>query len=242
MDQVIKKGKGSAFLQGLKDGVPICIGYVSVAIAFGIVVADMLLPSWVAGLSSMTTFTSAAQFAGIGLMQDGAVYIEIAITTLIVNIRYILMSLSLSQRVKPQTSIIKRLILSFFLTDEAFAVVMSKKGYVNIGYFIGLMVIPYIGWVAGSVAGATITSILPFAMRSALGIALYGLFLAIMVPAAKSTRPVALTIIISAVLSCALNWLPIIKEFLSGGWGIIICAIVSSLIMAKRYPVTIKEE
>ncbi len=241
MEQTIASKKDSDFIKGLKDGLPICIGYISVAIAFGVVIADNFLPSWVAGLSSMTTFTSAAQFAGIGLMQDGAMYIEIAITTVIVNIRYILMSLSLSQRVRPHTSVIKRLILSFFLTDEAYAVVMSKKSYVNIRYFIGLMVIPYLGWVLGSVAGATVTSILPMEVRSALGIALYGLFLAIIVPAAKETRPVAVTVIISAALSCIVNWLPFTK-FLSGGWGIIFCAIVSSLIMAKRYPVTIKEE
>lgn len=114
MEQTIASKKDSDFIKGLKDGLPICIGYISVAIAFGVVIADNFLPSWVAGLSSMTTFTSAAQFAGIGLMQDGAMYIEIAITTVIVNIRYILMSLSLSQRVRPHTSVIKRLILSFF--------------------------------------------------------------------------------------------------------------------------------
>lgn len=241
MEKSISKNQNYTFMRGLRDGVPICIGYISVALAFGIVIADSNLPIWVAGLSSITTFTSAAQFAGIGLMQSGAQYIEIAITTVIVNIRYVLMSLSLSQKVRPNTSVFKRFILAFFLTDEAFAIVASKRGYINIRYFIGIMVIPYIGWALGSLAGATITAVLPIIIRQALGIALYGLFLAIMVPAARDIRPVAITIIISAVLSCVIYWVPVIN-LLPEGWRMIICAVVSSLIMAKRYPVIVKED
>ena len=225
-----------AFLKGAKDGLPICLGYLSVSFAFGMMAAENGLPVWVAVLISMSNFTSAGQFAGTSLILSGGMYLEIAITTFVINIRYMLMSLSLSQKVDEKMTTLERCILSFGNTDEVFAVAMQQEGAVTAPYLAGLIATPYLGWALGTFLGAAATSILPLALRSTLGIAIYGMFLAIIIPPCRKAKPVLITVLISVLLSCILRWTPILKE-LSSGWIIIICAVAASAFSAYRFPV-----
>ncbi len=224
------------FKKGIKDGLPICLGYISVSFAFGMMATQGGLPVWVALLISMSNVTSAGQFAGTALILTGGMYLEIAVTTFVINIRYMLMSLSLSQKVDDAMTGLQRWILSFEITDEIFAVAMQQKGNVNARYLSGLMLTPYAGWSLGTLLGATATNLLPMGARTALGIAIYGMFIAIIVPPARHSRPIAKVIGISVVLSCIFKWVPRLNG-ISSGWVIILCAVVASAYAALRYPV-----
>lgn len=229
------------FLSGAKSGIPICLGYFSVSFTFGMMAVENGLPVWIAVLISMSNFTSAGQFAGTELIISGSMYLEIAITTFIINIRYMLMSLSLSQKVDEKMSNLSRCILSFGNTDEIFAVAMQQKNAVTSPFLAGLILTPYIGWIVGTLLGAVTMGFLPPMVRSALGIAIYGMFIAIIVPPAKKVKPILITFIVSIILSCILKWTPVFKG-LSSGWIIIICAVLASAYSAYRYPVSDKEE
>lgn len=224
------------FRKGLRDGIPICLGYISVSFAFGMTVVQDGLPVWLAVLISMTNLTSAGQFAGLGLIVAGSSYIEIAVTTFIINIRYMLMSLSLSQKVDEAMTSLQRWTLSFGITDEIFAVASQQKSAINASYFSGLILMPYIGWALGTLLGATVTELLPPILRSALGIAIYGMFLAIIIPPARTAKPVLWVVLFSAGLSCIFKWTPFLS-WISSGWVIIICAVLVSAWAAFRYPV-----
>lgn len=229
------------FMRGLKDGIPICLGYLSVSFAYGMMCTENGLPFWIAVLISMTNLTSAGQVAGTGLIISGGSLLEIGVTTFVINIRYLLMSLSLSQRVSPDLSMPKRLAMSFGVTDEIFGVSMQTKGTITAAYFLGLMFLPFWGWASGTLIGATAISLMPAMVRSALGIAIYGMFLAVIIPPARTERSLAWTIVIAALLSCAFYYLPVLNT-LSGGWVIIICAVIASGIAAAKWPVADEQE
>ena len=224
------------FRKGIQDGLPICLGYLSVSFAFGLMVTESGLPVWIAVFISMTNLTSAGQFAGLDLIVKSAPLIEIAITTFIINIRYMLMSLSLSQRVDENMTTVQRLLLSFGVTDETFAVSMQQGKTVTASSFSGLIRTPYWGWALGTFLGAAATGILPLSVRSALGIAIYGMFIAIIIPEGRKCRPVALTIVASAFMSCIFTYMPVLEN-LSTGWVIIICTVVTSAVAAVLAPI-----
>lgn len=224
------------FQQGLRDGMPICLGYISVAFAFGMEVVKGGLPSWAAILITLTNFTSAGQFAGASLIISGTSYLELATTMLIINIRYSLMALSLSQKSNHTMTVPKRFALSFGITDETFAVAMQQNGLVNAKYLSGLMLGPYLGWALGTALGATATGLLPFEIRSALGIALYAMFIAIIIPSARKMRPIMVTAALSAAISCILRYLPATKS-LSGGWVVIIASVIAAVFAAWKFPI-----
>ena len=226
----------TAFLKGFRDGIPICLGYLSVSFAFGMMATEGGLPVWIAVLISMTNLTSAGQFAGTELILSGGMYIEIALTTFVINIRYMLMSLSLSQKVEERMTLPQRLALSFGVTDEIFAVAMQQRGPVTARYLTGLILTPYFGWALGTFLGAAATGLLPGSVRSALGIAIYGMFLAIIIPPARKSRSVLLTVAFAAALSCLFRGLPLLRE-ISSGWVIIICAVAASALAAWKFPV-----
>lgn len=229
----------SAFLRGLQNSLPICLGYLSVSFTFGMMCTENDLPYWIAVLISMTNLTSAGQFAGTALIIGGGSLVEIGITTFVINIRYMLMSLSLSQRIDPDLSVPKRLLMSFGVTDEIFGVSMQAKGQIQAAYFFGLMTAPFWGWALGTLIGATAISLLPAMVRSALGIAIYGMFLAVIIPPARTERSLVWVIVIAAVISCIFYYLPVLNQ-LSSGWVIIICAVLASSYAAIKWP--IKEE
>ena len=200
----------NSFAKGLGDGVPIGLGYFSVSFAFGISAVAAGVPVWGAALISMTNVTSAGQFAGLGLIAAGAPLAEQALTQLVINLRYALMSLSLSQKLAPGIGVLERLLMAFLNTDEVFAVASSQAGAVGRRYFYGLMIAPYLGWSIGTILGAAAGSILPEAVQSALGIAIYGMFLAIIIPPARESRVVRGLVLLSFAAS-----------FIAGRWSLL---------------------
>ena len=204
-----QKVESPLFQQGLKDGLPICLGYISVAFTFGMMATEGGLAPWSSLLISMTNLTSAGQFAGTALILSGGTLLEIAVTTFVINIRYMLMSLSLSQKLDPDMKMAERLILSFGVTDEVFAVAIRQRKELTARYLAGLILTPYAGWALGTVLGATATGVLPLSVRSALGIAIYGMFIAIIIPPSREAKPVAITVVLAATAVMALvTYLP----------------------------------
>ena len=233
--------KRTEFLEGIKDGIPICLGYFSVSIAFGMTAALAGVPLWAAVLISLTNLTSAGQFAGTNIIIAGGTMAEIALTTLIINIRYFLMSLSVSQKTDTKTGLIQRLAISFGITDEIFAVSMQRKRDLTPVYMAGLILTPLIGWVGGTFTGAAATSFMPEILSNALGISLYAMFIAIIMPPSRENKSVLFTIIAAIAASFAFAYLPALKS-ISGGWSIIIITVVVSAVAATFFPIKPDEE
>lgn len=229
------------FKEGIRDGIPICLGYISVSVAFGMTAVLSGIPAWAAVLISLTNVTSAGQFAGTNLLVAQGTYLELALTTLIINIRYFLMSLSVSQRVEQNMGIGKRLAAAFGITDEIFAVSMQRKTRLSASYMAGLILTPVLGWTGGTLIGATATSLMPPILSAALGIALYGMFIAIIIPPARIHKSVLYAVLLAVVLSCIFYWTPGLKK-LSGGWSIIIITVAVSALMAWKFPVAAEDE
>ncbi|MGN0778024.1 MAG: AzlC family ABC transporter permease [Aristaeellaceae bacterium] len=224
------------FLKGVKHGLPIGLGYLSVAFTFGMkAVSDGLTPLQ-ALLISMTNVTSAGQFAGLPLMLAQASLIEAGLTQLIINLRYALMSLSLSQRMDKDMNTPRRMVFSFMNTDEIFAVASAQPGKVNHVYLYGLMSTPYLGWSLGTLVGAVAGQLLPVFVRTALGIAIYGMFLAIILPPARREHPVRVVVLAAVGLSLCFRYIPALSH-VSSGFVIIICAIAASTLGALLFPV-----
>lgn len=225
----------NSFSKGIRDGIPIALGYLSVSFAFGMTVVAKGLPVWVAVLISMTNLTSAGQLSGVNLIAASASYFELALTQLIINLRYALMSLSLSQKLDRNVRLADRLILSFGNTDEVFAVARSQKGEVGSRYLYGLILTPYVGWALGTFIGAAAGSLLPNAIRSALGIAIYGMFLAIVIPPSKHSCPVLWVVLIAVALSCLFRWMPGLNQ-ISSGFAIILSTLIAAGFGAWFFP------
>lgn len=229
------------FKEGIRDGIPICLGYISVSVAFGMTAVLSGIPVWAAVLISLTNVTSAGQFAGTNLLVAQGTYLELALTTLIINIRYFLMSLSVSQRVEERMGIGKRLAAAFGITDEIFAVSMQRKKRLSAPYMAGLILTPVLGWTGGTLIGATATSLMPPILSAALGIALYGMFIAIIIPPARIHKSVLYAVLLAVVMSCCFYWIPGLNK-LSGGWSIIIITVAVSALMAWKFPVSPEDE
>jgi len=228
------------FRHGFRDGIPICLGYFAVSIAFGLLCVKEGLYIWEAVLISLTNLTSAGQFAGLTIMAAGGSLIEMALSQLLINLRYMLMSISLSQKVDETFSGIWRWILGYGITDEIYAVAISQDS-VSRTYFMGLMITPVFGWTMGTLLGAVLGNVLPPAISNALGVALYGMFIAIIVPAARNERPVLVACLMAVAFSVLLYYLPQASG-ISSGFSIIICAVAASGIAAALFPVEVDEE
>ncbi len=226
----------NTFNQGLYDGIPICIGYLSVSFSFGIIALSSGIPFIYCILISALNLTSAGQLAGVGIIASGGSIAELVISQLIINSRYFLMSLSLSQKVDKGFSLPNRLIASFGVTDEVFAVAASREHELSSKYMYGLITMPYLGWTLGTLLGAAAGSILPKIVTNALGIALYGMFIAIVVPPIKK-QPRLLAVVLPAIaISCIIKYLPALS-FISSGVSIIISTVAAAMIGAIVYPV-----
>ncbi|MCR5686130.1 MAG: AzlC family ABC transporter permease [Lachnospiraceae bacterium] len=223
------------FKDGIKDGLPIGLGYLSVSFTFGIMAAGKGLFWWQAVLISLTCLTSAGQLAGIGIMVMPGRYLEMLISQLTINVRYSFMSVSLAQKVEKPFRGIYRWLLGFIMTDEIYAVAVSKKE-VTRAYFSGLGILPIIGWTFGTLFGVLIGSVLPDRLLSALSIAIYAMFIAIVMPEIKKSRAVAVVAALAVVLSCAFTYIPGLKS-VPAGIAISICAVVAALVGALVFPV-----
>ena len=231
----------NSFVKGLEDGIPIGLGYLSVAFTFGMMAVTQGLPAWSAVLISMTNLTSAGQFAGLELIVLGAPFVEMALTQLIINLRYALMSLSLSQKLEDSVTTLERCLIAFGNTDEIFAVSSGQPGKLGKWYMFGLMVMPYIGWSGGTLIGAAASTILPEFIRSALGIAIYGMFIAIIIPPARKKKSVRAVLVFAVALSCIFTFAPVLNQ-VSTGFTIIICTIAASAFGAWFFPISEEEE
>lgn len=222
-----------------RDGIPIALGYFAVSFPFGMMASAAGFPIWAAVLISMTNLTSAGQFAGLQVMIAAGGGVEMFLTQLVINLRYALMSLSLSQKCDESMSRPFRALTAFGITDEIFAVASSKKGSISRGYLLRLISLPYLGWTAGTLLGAAASQILPAAVCSALGIAIYGMFIAIILPPMKQNRSMLFVVLLAAALSCILYYVPLF-QFLSQGFSVIVCAVLAAGLAALLFPV--KEE
>lgn len=232
----VSRNKQEAFSKGFRLGIPIGIGYFSVSFAFGMMAVSGGLSPALALLVSMSNVTSAGQFAGVQVISAGGSFVEMALTMLMINARYFLMSLSLSQKVSKKLTTIQRALMSFCVTDEIFAVASMEQEPVTGWYWLGLISIPYIGWSGGTLAGALISGLLPASLQDALGIALYGMFIAIIIPAAKHSKPVVMTIVIAVIMSCILYYVSLFSH-ISAGFAVIIVTLIAAGIMAYIAPI-----
>lgn len=224
-----------SFFNGARDGIPIALGYVSVSFTFGLMAVDSGLSWWQATLISMVNMTSAGQFAGLGIMVAGGSLIEMVVTQFVINLRYALMAIGLSQNVDEKVSGVFRWIFGAGITDEIFAVSVSKVYKVRRSYLTGIMLTSYSGWALGTLLGALLGGVLPESVNAALGLAIYGMFVAIVVPRAKVDKKVLAVVMISIFLSCIFTWTKGLNK-ISSGFVIIICSVFSAAIGALFFP------
>lgn len=222
--------------QGLRDGLPIGLGYLSVSFGFGIAVVAAGLSPFFALLISMTNETSAGQLAGLEIIANSGGLIEMALCQLVINLRYSLMGVSLTQHVDETFTTPWRMLLSFSITDEIYAVASTKPKKIGVTYFSGLAIPPYVGWALGTILGAVAGQLLPTVVTASLGVMLYGMFIAIIVPPARDNKGVLFAVLLSAGLSGLIYYAPLF-DFITSGFSIIICALTVSAIAAFFFPV-----
>jgi 4-azaleucine resistance transporter AzlC len=230
-----RRDRSADFRDGLRKGIPIALGYIPVAFTFGLMAVSGGISPLMAIVISLTNLTSAGQFAGTNLIIAGAPLLEIAVTTFVINIRYLLMSLSLSQKIITSTPLIKRAIISFGITDETFAVASLERDDLSFSYMLGLIFLPYFGWAIGTAAGALVCSVLPEVLQSSMGIALYAMFIALIVPSAKKSRAALIVTIIAVSISSLFTWVPILCQ-ISAGWRVTIATVAACAIGAVVFP------
>jgi predicted branched-subunit amino acid permease len=221
---------------GIKDGIPIFLGYIAVSFTFGIIALKSGLSPWQSIVMSLTNLTSAGQFAGLGLITAGAPFAEMAAAQLVINLRYSLMSCSLSQKLDKTPSFYHRLLIGYGITDEIFGVSVCKPGPLNPWYCYGLFLLAIPGWTLGTAAGAYFGRLLPERALSALGVALYGMFLAIIIPPAKKNRVLAGVTALSMAFSLLFFLIPALHR-ISSGFRLIILTVVIAGAAAALFPV-----
>ena len=214
---------------------PVCVGYFSVSFGFGAMAVAQGLSVWNTVLISATNLTSAGQFAGLTVIAAGAALLEMILTQLVINSRYALMSLALGQRLGPEVGVGKRLIAAFFNTDEVFALAMARQK-LSVSFFVGAGTVAALGWTGGTVLGALAGSVLPLSVRMALGVMLYGRFIAIVVPQAREEKPMLLSMLLALVFSCLFAWVPVLSG-VSAGITVVICTVAAAAICALVFPV-----
>lgn len=228
------------YTTGVRRGLPVGVGYFSVSFGFGAMAASQGVRALNATLISLTNLTSAGQFAGLTLIVAVASLWEVILTQIVINSRYALMSLALSQRMGSRIGILPRLVIAFFNTDEIFALAMAEKQPLTVSFMLGLGLTPILGWTAGTLCGALAGSVLPLSIRTALGIMLYGMFIAIVVPPAKEEKSVLAVCLLALVLSCLFKWVPVLGS-VSAGIAIVICTVTAAAVCAWLFPVEDEE-
>lgn len=228
-----------AYLAGLKAGLPICLGYFSVSFGFGTLAITQGLSILQATILSITNLTSAGQFAGLTVIVTGASLLEIILTQLVINSRYALMSLALGQRLGESVGIGRRLAVAFFNTDEVFALGMAQNKLTP-AFFLGAGTVAAIGWTIGTTLGAIAGSLLPAAVQTALGIMLYGMFVAIVIPQVREEKSMGMCMVLALAFSCLFTYLPGLSA-VSAGIAIVICTVAAAAICAWVFPIPDEE-
>lgn len=224
------------FKKGIRDGIPIGLGYLAVSFTFGMMAASGGLSIWEATLISLTNVTSAGQFAGLGIILAGGSYVEMILTQLIINLRYMLMSFTLSQKLSREESWLHRFGVAFGVTDEIFAISAAQSGRGSAFYNYGAMAVAIPGWTLGTAVGALSGSLLPEMAVSALSVAIYGMFLAIIIPPAKKNHAVLAVVTAAMAVSAVFAWAPGLKQ-ISSGFVIIITTVLVAGLAAVLAPI-----
>ncbi|MBP3334820.1 MAG: AzlC family ABC transporter permease [Ruminiclostridium sp.] len=226
------------FSRGMYHGIPIALGYLSVSFGFGIKAVQSGLSVLAASLISATNLTSAGQAAGVDIIALGGGIIEMILVQLTINIRYSLMALSLSQKLDGNFTAPHRFAAAYGITDEIFAVCSAQKERLRPSYMYGMILVAFLGWVTGTAIGAAAGELLPPSLSSAMGIVLYGMFIAIIVPPARKERSVLAVVAAAAGISCLFRY---VFTEVSGGFAIIISAAAASVLGALLFPVKDEE-
>ncbi len=229
-----KVNKNKEYVNGLKDGIPIGLGYLAVSFTVGISAVVAGMNWWQATLMSMVVLTSAGQLAGINMMGLPNMHFDILVSQVTINVRYSFMSIALSQKTDSKFKGIFKFLLGFFITDEIFAVAVRKKNITR-SYFLGLGTLPYFGWALGTLLGAILGDILPEMIVSALCIAIYGMFIASVVPTCKKETKTLIVVLLTIGLSCIFYYVPYFEN-LSSGISTSICAVAAATLGAILFP------
>lgn len=236
----LHEGNGIPFFSGIKAGIPIGLGYFAVSFSLGIKAQGAGLSPFQAFLSSFLCSASAGQYAAYTLIAASAPYLELAMMTLVVNARYLLMSCAMSQRISPQTSRIHRFAMSFAITDELFAINIARPGFINPYYFYGAMAVAVPMWAMGTALGTVAGNLMPLRAVSALSVALYGMFLAVIIPPTRTNKVIAGLILVSFALSFLGSYLPVFAS-ISSGTRTILLTVGISVVAAILFPVKQEE-
>ena len=228
------------YTKGVRRGVPVGVGYFSVSFGFGAMAASQAIKALDATLISITNLTSAGQFAGLTLILASATLWEMVLTQLVINSRYALMSLALSQRMGKNIGFWPRLLIAYINTDEIFALAMAEPQPLTTSFFMGLGLTPVLGWTIGTLSGALAGSVLPASIQAALGVMLYGMFIAIVVPPAKQERSVFYVVVFALILSSLFAWVPLLQT-VSAGISIVFCTVAAAALGAWLFPVPDEE-
>jgi 4-azaleucine resistance transporter AzlC len=225
-----------SFAKGIQAGSVVALGYVPIAITFGLVAKASGLPDYAAIMMSLFVFAGASQFVGVNLLALGVTHWEIIMTTFILNLRHFLMTASLSQRLPAKTPRRWLALLAFGVTDETFTVAsLRPEKQLSPKFVLGLNLVAFSAWNAGTWIGLFVAAELPSSLQSSMGIALYAMFIGLLVPSLKKSKPVLMISLIAIGISAALYWIPIFKS-LSAGWIIIIATLLASAIGAITFP------
>lgn len=222
--------------QGLRDGIPIGLGYFAVSFSLGIAARNAGLTAWQGFLTSLLINASAGEYVGFTIISLGGTYLEMAIMTFIANARYLLMSCALSQKFHPGTKLIHRLAVGYYITDELFGIAIARDGFLDPYYSYGAILVASPAWALGTMFGVIMGNMLPLRVVSALSVALYGMFIAIIIPPSRKNRVVAAFVLISFVCSFGVKFLPFLAS-LSGGTVTILLTVVISTAAALLFPV-----
>ena len=233
--------KWNEFKTGVSRGLPVGMGYFSVSFGFGAMAVSQGLRVFDATLISLSNLTSAGQFAGLTVIVAAATLWEMILTQLIINSRYALMSLALSQRMGQRIGLLPRLVIAFFNTDEIFALAMARMEPLTVPFMLGLGTLPILGWTGGTLCGALAGSVLPASIQAALGVMLYGMFIAIVVPPAKEDKKILAAVLLALVFSTAFTLVPLLQR-VSAGIAIVICTVAAAAICAWLFPIPEEEE
>ena len=232
--------KMKVFLAGAREGMPVCAGYFSVSFGFGAVAVAEGIRVLDAVLISAVNLTSAGQFAGITVIAAAATLLEMFLTQLVINSRYALMSLALGQRLGESMGTWKRMLIAFFNTDEIFALAMRQRERPTLPFLLGIGTVSFTGWVGGTLMGALAGSVLPLSLRTAMGVLLYGMFVAILVPQAKEEKPKLGAMLLAVLFSSMFWWIPGMNQ-VSQGLAIVISTVAAAGICALLFPVADEE-
>ena len=216
------------FVRGMRDGIPISLGYFAVAFTLGIAARRAGLTAFQAALASCLTMASAGQYAGFTVMAEGGAYLTMAIMILVANARYLLMSCALTQKLAPETGLGYRLLMGFGVTDEIFGISIAVPGRLSPFYLYGALLVAMPGWTLGTYLGVLMGNLLPGSLVSALSVGLYGMFLAVIIPPARRSRVVGVLVAVSMALSLLADRLPLLGHISSGTKIILLTVMIST--------------